>query len=149
MPRLNVWKIKSLRPFLRYALVGGASTAVEWALFWVFVYPLGWNQNPGFITAYILSTFVNLVLGRKYVFHSTMGKNAGGRAFLRESSLIYIVAAISCGLNVLFLNLFTGLFHMDSMLAKVVTTGLVFFFNYLARKLGIYRERKPTENSSS
>lgn len=149
MLRLNLWKEKKLRPFLRYVLVGGVSTAVEWGLFWVFVYPLGWNQNLGFIAAYILSTFVNLMLGRKYAFPSAVEKSGGGRAFLRESSLIYIVAAVSCGLNVLFLNLFTGVFRMDSMLAKVVTTGLVFFFNYLARRLGIYRERRPTENLPS
>jgi putative flippase GtrA len=68
---------------------------------------------------------------------------------VRESSLVYLVAAVGCGLNILFLNIFTGIFHMDSMLAKVVTTAVVFLFNYLARKLGIYRERKPSTKTPS
>jgi putative flippase GtrA len=141
----------NFRQFLSYLMVGGAATAVEWILFWLFVYPLKWNMNFGFILAYIISTFVNLILGRNFAFKPAVEQRNtdGSRAFLRESALVYLVAAVSCGLNVLFLNLFTGTLHMDSMMAKVVTTGLVFFFNYLARKLGIYREWNPLSNPTS
>lgn len=147
MRGLNLFKTKNMNQFMRYLIVGGTATVVEWGLFWVFVYPLKWDQNLGFIVAYILSTFVNLIFGRHFAFKSAVA-NKGLRAFLRESSLVYIVAAVSCILNVLLLNFFTIVFNMDSMLAKVVTTGIVFIFNFLARKLGIYRERKPTEKMS-
>ena len=141
---------KDIRQFFSYLVVGGTSTAVEWGLFFLFVYPLKWDQNLSFLVAYVISTFVNLVFGRNYTFKSAVARQAGDRgALARESSLVYLVAAVSCGLNMLFLNLFTAVFHMDSMLAKVVTTGLVFFFNYLARKLGIYRERGPSPKTPS
>lgn len=141
---------KEIRQFLSYLVVGGTSTAVEWGLFFLFVYLFKWDQNLSFITAYVFSTFINLVFGRNYTFKNAVQQQAGDRkALARESSLVYLVAAVSCGLNVLFLNIFTGLFHMDSMLAKVVTTGIVFFFNYLARKLGIYRENGSSTKSPS
>ena len=141
---------KNIRQFFSYLVVGGTSTAVEWGLFFLFVYLLKWDQNLSFIIAYVISMFVNLVFGRNYTFRDAVTRQAGDRrALARESSLVYLVAAVSCGLNVLFLNFFTGVFHMDSMLAKVVTTGLVFFFNYLARKLGIYREHSPSPKPPS
>ncbi len=37
---------------------------------------------------------------------------------------------------------------MDAMLAKILTTGIMLFGNYLARKLGIYREREKVIDSS-
>lgn len=150
MQKPNHLTKNDMRQFLSYLVVGGTSTAVEWGLFFLFVYLLKWDQNLSFIVAYIISTFINLVFGRNYTFKNAVMQQAGDRrALARESSLVYLVAAVSCGLNVLFLNIFTGIFHMDSMLAKVVTTALVFFFNYLARKLGIYRERKPSTKTPS
>ena len=150
MQKPNHLTRNDMRQFLSYLVVGGTSTAVEWGLFFLFVYLLKWDQNLSFIVAYIISTFINLVFGRNYTFKNAVMQQAGDRkALARESSLVYLVAAVSCGLNVLFLNIFTGIFHMDSMLAKVVTTAIVFFFNYLARKLGIYRERKPSTKTPS
>ena len=150
MQKPNHLTRNDMRQFLSYLVVGGPATAVEWGLFFLFVYLLKWDQNLSFIVAYIISTFINLVFGRNYTFKNAVMQQAGDRkALARESSLVYLVAAVSCGLNVLFLNIFTGIFHMDSMLAKVVTTAIVFFFNYLARKLGIYRERKPSTKTPS
>ena len=58
----------------------------------------------------------------------------------KETGLIYLVSGVGYVLNMLFLNLFTAVFHMDSMLAKIVVTGIMLIFNFLARKLGIYRD---------
>jgi len=143
MVNIKALNKKEIRQFMSYLIVGGAATIVEWALFWVFVYPLKWNQNLGLVVAYIISTFVNMVLGRKLTFKNAEvihKSNSRVLNYLKETSLIYIVAAVGCVLNIIFLNLFTVALHMDAMLSKVLTTGLVLLVNYLARKLGIYRE---------
>lgn len=140
---------ESIKQFLSYLVVGGTATAVEWILFWFFVYPLRWDQNLGFTAAYILSTFVNMILGRKLTFKNASvvhQSDSAVRNFLKETFLIYLVAAVGCVLNILFLNFFTSVFHMNSMLAKVVTTGIMVIANYLARKLGIYRESTPASD---
>lgn len=140
---------KNFSQFMSYIVVGGGATAVEWVLFFVFVYSLKWNQNFAFIIAYVISTFVNMILGRLLTFRNASVVNKSDNPvhnFLKETFLIYLVAAVGCVLNLLFLNLFTDIFHMDSMLAKVVTTGIMFIGNFLARKLGIYREnQKPSD----
>jgi putative flippase GtrA len=55
---------KNLSQFISYIVVGGSATAVEWILFFVFLYRFKWNQNLAFIVAYAISTFVNMILGR-------------------------------------------------------------------------------------
>jgi putative flippase GtrA len=133
---------KNLRQFLSYAVVGGAATIVEWGLFWLFIYPLKWNQNLGFTVAFIFSTLANMMLGRKFTFKNAkiIHQGANGKLnILKETFLIYLVAIIGYAFNILLLNLFTGTFHLNAMVAKMAATGIVFFWNYLARKLGIYR----------
>lgn len=132
---------------MSYLLVGGGATIVEWALFFLFVYLMQWDQNIAFTVAYGISTFVNLILGRLLTFRNSSVVNPSEnpvKNFLKEASLIYLVAAAGCVLNLLFLNLFTIVFRMDSMLAKIVTTGIMLVGNYLARKFGIYRENPGT-----
>lgn len=143
---------KNLSQFMSYIVVGGSATAVEWILFFVFLYRFKWNQNIAFTVAYAISTFVNMVLGRLLTFrHASVVGKSDSRVhnLIKETSLIYLVAVIGCGLNLLFLNLFTGIFHMDSMLAKIVTTGIMTIGNYLARKLGIYRDNRETTDNPS
>jgi putative flippase GtrA len=135
---------KNIRQFLSYLIVGGTATVVEWTLFWYFVYPLKWNQNIALVVAYTISTLMNMLLGRILTFRnaSVVGRSRN-RALnaAKETFLIYLVSAVSCILNLLFLNLFTEVFHMESMFAKILVTGMMLMVNFLARKLGIYREK--------
>ena len=140
---------KDIRQFMSYVVVGGAATLVEWGLFWVFVYLLGWNQNLGLAVAYTISTFVNMLLGRVLTFrHASVIGKTENRALnaAKETALIYLVSGAGFVMNLLLLNLFTAVFRLDSMVAKVLVTGMMLIVNFLARKLGIYRERpKPSE----
>ena len=146
MAQKNPLSAKNIRQFISYVFVGGTATIVEWGLFFLFIYLFHIEQNLGFIIAYIISTFVNMIMGKIFTFkHAEVVRKGNSKTgnMIKETALIYLVAAVGCLLNVLFLNLFTLLFHMNSMLAKIVTTGIIFIGNYLARKLGIYKEKKP------
>ncbi|UOO37867.1 GtrA family protein [Oscillospiraceae bacterium CM] len=134
----------ALRQFLSYTIVGGTATVVEWALFWYFVYPLKWHQNVGLAVAYVISTLVNMLLGRVLTFrHARVVGHSTNRAVnaAKETALIYLVSAVGCVLNILLLDLFTDIFHMRAMPSKVLVTAMMLFVNFFARKLGIYRDR--------
>jgi putative flippase GtrA len=150
MLKISALKNKDIRQFLSYLIVGGTATVVEWGLFWYFVYPLKWNQNAGLAVAYIISTLVNMLLGRVLTFRNASvvhKSDSRMKNALKETSLIYLVGAVGCVLNILFLDLFTDVFHMNAMLAKVLVTGIMVFGNYAARKLGIYREDGKTSSA--
>ncbi len=72
MINIKTFENKNIRQFMSYLIVGGTATIVEWVLFWVFVYPLSWNQNIGLAVAYIISTLVNMLLGKKLTFKNAM-----------------------------------------------------------------------------
>jgi putative flippase GtrA len=144
---------KDIYQFLSYIIVGGTATLVEWGLFFWFVYTLKWNQNVAFSIAYVISTFVNMMMGRLITFrHARVIGNTTSRALnaAKETGLIYLIAGVGYVLNMLLLNFFTAVFHMDSMLAKIVVTGMMLIFNFLARKLGVYRgSYKPMPGTAS
>lgn len=144
---------KDIRQFLSYIVVGGSATIVEWTLFWYFVYPLKWNQNIGLAVAYVISTLVNMLLGRLLTFrHARVVGSGKSRALnaAKETALIYLVSTIGCVLNILFLDLFTDVFRMNAMVSKILVTGMMLLVNYLARKLGIYRDSfKPTPSETA
>jgi len=124
---------------MSYIVVGGTATIVEWVFFWYFVYTLKWDQNIGLIVAYIISTLVNMLMGKMLTF-----RNA---SVVNETTMIYLVSALGCGLNLLFLDTFTYVLHMNSMLAKILVTGMMLFVNFFARKYGIYRESNLNPSS--
>lgn len=140
---------KNIRQFLSYVVVGGVATAVEWVLFWLFTYPLGLNQNLSFTIAFIFSTLANMVLGKKLTFKNAVvvhKSDSKSLNLLKETFLIYLVAVVGYVFNILLLNLFTDVFHLGAMLSKMIATGIVFFWNYFARKLGIYRSPAAEKN---
>lgn len=145
----KVLRGKNIHQFFSYVVVGGVATIVEWVLFWLFTYPLGLNQNVSFTIAFIFSTLANMVLGKKLTFknaavvHQSDNKNLN---LLKETFLIYLVAIVGYIFNILLLNLFTSLIHLNAMAAKMIATGIVFFWNYFARKLGIYRSPEAEKN---
>jgi putative flippase GtrA len=143
MLKIRTISKKDIRQFLSYTVVGGVATLVEWGLFWYFVYLLTWNQNVALVVAYAISTLVNMLLGRILTFrHARVVGSGTSRALnaAKETALIYLVSAAGCVLNLILLNLLTEVFGMDSMVAKVLVTGMMLLVNFLARKLGIYRE---------
>lgn len=149
---IKLFKNGNLRQFLSYVVVGGAATAVEWGFFFFFTYPLNLNQNLSFTIAFIISTAVNMILGKAITFKDSVVINSTGSKKLnlaKETFLIYLVAVIGYFFNLLLLNLFTHSFGINKMISKMIATGIVFFWNYIARKLGIYRskENKPAKNA--
>jgi putative flippase GtrA len=144
----KILKNKNMRQFASYIIVGGVATLVEWGLFWLFFYPLKWNQNLAFTIAFILSTLANMLLGRLLTFKNSKIINQSNNKKLnviKETTLIYLVSIVGYIFNILLLNFFTGVFKINPMISKMLATGIVFFWNYLARKLGIYRDK--SENS--
>ena len=144
-------KNKNVRQFLSYLVVGGAATIVEWTLFWLLTYPVKLNQNLSYTVGFIFSTFVNMWLGRKLTFKNAKVINQSENQklnIIKETTLIYLVGVVGYVFNILLLNLFTEAFHFKAMPAKMLATGIVFFWNYLARKLGIYRDSKTPSDMS-
>lgn len=136
----KILKAENIKQFISYFLVGGMAAIVEWVMFFSFSTLIGFNYILSTVLAFIFSTTANWILGRLLTFrNSSMSQNK-----MKEISLVFIVSAVGLSFNLILMYIFVTLMKMDTpilqLLSKVGATGIVFIWNFLIRKLFIYRE---------
>ena len=82
---------------------------------------------------FIVATLVNYLLSVRFVFVS-------GRRFRRrwEVALVYGISLIGLAVNQAILSAGVELARLDLLQAKLAATGIVFMWNYLARRLFVF-----------
>lgn len=135
----------TVRQFLSYFCVGGASAIVEWIMFILFANVLKINYLLATCLAFVFSTTTNWLLGRSWTFRSS--KRYIGRGIV-EIVLIFLVSGIGLIFNLGLMYLFVSVLRMDTpvlkAISKIISTGIVFIWNFLIRKLVIYRNQSQT-----
>ena len=126
-------KKSNIKDFLLYLVVGLGATVSEWIIFY-FLLKIHFHYALATVLAYLLSTLVNWGMGRALVFRDSK------IPFLRDIISIYTASIMGMLLNLLIMWLTVGCFEMDKMLAKITATAIVFIYNFLVRKVIIYRK---------
>lgn len=131
---------KNLRQFISYFFVGGISAVVEWTCFYILSL-LDLNYLLATCIAFAFSTTTNLILGRKWAFKPD---KSFSRRIGEESFLVFLVSGIGLLFNILLMFIFVDLLRLDTpvlkTVSKILSTGIVFVWNYLIRKYYIYRK---------
>ena len=124
---------KEIKKFLSYFLVGGAAALVEWGTF--ALSNIVFNYNISTIIAFIIATTFNYFLGKKTTFKND-------KQTKKDIIWVFIVSGIGLLLNILFMNILIKVIKISiNMIAKVISTGLVFIWNYISRRLFIYNKK--------
>jgi putative flippase GtrA len=139
-------RLKKLTPllfeFLRYCLVGGASFLIDAAvltLCWEFLLPdLGRYRlyvatAIGFTAGLIFNYFLSLI----FVFRASDNKRTGRSA--AAFAVFALIGAVGLGLTELGMYAGTALLGLHYLLVKILVTGIVLIWNYLGRKLLIFK----------
>lgn len=121
------------RGLARYFLVGGAAACVDVGLFTLFARQLGFAYQPVAAVTFVLATLVNYELSIRFVFQS--GRNFGRRW---EIAMVYAVSAVGLAVNAAILWAGVRQMRLDLLAAKLLATGTVFIWNYLARRLFVF-----------
>lgn len=131
---------KNLMQFISYFFVGGCAAIVEWIMFFVFASLCGFQYLLSTFLAFIFSTTANLILGRIWTFKQSE-RFSNNR--LWETVEIFVVSAIGLLFNLGLMYLFVNVLGLDTdflmTVSKIIATGIVFIWNFLIRKLVIYR----------
>lgn len=120
------------KEFLLYLVVGGIATVSEWVFFFIFD-KCHIHYAIATTIAYVLSTFVNWLAGRILVFKESK------QSFVKEIVSVYVASIIGLLLNLFIMWVAVDLFTCSEMISKVVATVIVFAYNFLIRKLVIYK----------
>ena len=126
-------KKSDIKDFMLYLVVGGIATVTEWIFFFVFN-KCSMHYALATTIAYILSTFVNWLAGRILVFKES------NQTILKEIIGIYVTGVVGLLLNLLIMWVAVDVINMNKMISKIGATGIVFMYNFLVRKLLIYKK---------
>lgn len=123
---------RSIKQLALYLIVGGLAAIVEWVGFYVLSELLGIHYMLSTAAAFIVSTFTNWVFGRLLLFHASWSP-------WKELLQIYLVSSVGLLLNLIIMWVACETLGLKKLIAKVLATGLVFFWNFFIRKFAIYK----------
>ena len=130
----------NIMQFCSYFLVGGISAIVEWVMFYIFASILYIDYMFATVLAFIFSTTANWILGRVLTFKNNQ-KYADER--WKEVLAVFAVSAIGLIFNMIIMYILVTLIGLNTKLlmtfSKIIATGIVFIWNFLIRKLVIYK----------
>ena len=123
---------KEIQDFFKYLVVGGIATISEWIIFF-FLDKMSVYYAIATVIAYMLSTFVNWLMGRILVFKEAK------QPLWKEIASISIVSIGGLLLNLLIMSFTIEQLNLSNMFSKVLATVIVFSYNFLIRKIFIYK----------
>lgn len=124
-----------LKQLFSYFFVGLGATVVEWVIFYLLNSQLQVHYAPATALAFAVSTFSNWLLGRLLTFKESK------LPVLKELLSIYMASIVGLGFNLVLMYVFVDMMAIPEMFAKMMATGIVFFYNFFIRKLVIYRKK--------
>lgn len=124
-----------LLQFCRYGLTAVLSTAMDFLGLYVFTDCLGRHYLIGTVIGYIAGIAVTYLASKLLVFRA----NEARVGTLAEIGGHLVIGLIALGLTELIMWLFTDVMGLHYMLSKVISTVIVFFWNYYGRKYILYK----------
>ena len=129
-----------LGQFLRYLVTGGLAFVVDFGLFALCLYVFDWHYLLANLVGLVAGLVLNYTMSIVWVF--TACERALEKRKVMEFSLFALVGIAGVGINQLLMFLMVGGFDWNEMVSKMVAAVLVLMWNFGARKLMLFRERK-------
>lgn len=124
-----------LAQFMRFALVGGLCTGIQYALLAVGVEWLGLGAVTASTAGYLLSAIVNYLLNRRFTY--------GSNAPHKRLALRFVIVLVSgLALNALFMQLLHGYLQWHYVVAQLLATVGNLLWNFCAHRWWTF-SRKP------
>ena len=115
--------------FFRSTFVGAISTLADMGLLYILTDFAHIHYLISTSLGFILGTIINYILSIFWVFKEKKLKNKTA-----EFIIFSIIGAIGLLLNELFMWLFTDIAGLYYLISKIISTIIVFLFNFLTRK---------------
>ncbi|MDD4969122.1 MAG: GtrA family protein [Paludibacter sp.] len=136
----SLFKGKTNNSFLqlfRYTFVGGLAFLVDFGLLIMLTeyFHIYYLLSAGI--AFVFGLIVNYYLSINWVFNSRVVENK-----LFEFLVFTLIGIVGLGLNELFLWLLTDKLLFYYIFSKAITTFIVYFWNFFARKLLLFNQHK-------
>ncbi len=135
----------TLIQFFRYLFVGGFATVVDWGVSYI-LFRFVFHENYAIAAnsiSFVLGLIVNYVISTFWIF-----KNSKVESRLVEFIAFAAIGLVGLGMTIGITKLFeiwlSSKTSAYQILAKIVSTGAAFFWNFFARKYLLF-SRKESE----
>ena len=122
------------RQFSGFVAVGFVATGVHYALLIGLVEVYGMGAVPAALAGYSAGRIVSYLLNRRHVFRSNKAHEEAVTRFI-------IAVTVGFGLTYLYMLLLVQKASVPYLVAQMVTTGIVLFWNFAAHKLWTFGTR--------
>lgn len=153
---------KNAGEILRFIIVGGIATLIDMFTMGVVMYLMQKSIYTGFLNVFIgaptpstLATIVgtsvgflvglvvNYVLSILFVFNEK-GNSKSAKGFVVFTAL----SVIGLGINILGTFIGFDLLKLNQWLVKIIMILVVLVYNYISKKLVLFKNKKPTESTN-
>jgi len=124
----SIYKSLTKFEFIRYVLVGGTATLIDWILFYIFALKLTFHYQIALIISFSTATLTHYILSKKFTFKCQSKK------ILKQIFLFFMISIISLSISIFIMFIFIDLILISKMLSRVLTTGILLIVNYLIHK---------------
>ena len=121
---------------IRYGFVGGIAFVADYFSLYAFTEYIGIPYLVSAAIAFMIGLTVNYVLSNIIVFTTHRLQNKW-----LEFAIFAIIGVIGLGLNELIMYCASELIGLHYMISKLISTALVFFWNFFARKLTLFYKK--------
>lgn len=122
--------------FFRYLFVGGIATVVDWGVLFALTEVFKLHHLISAVFAFVAGLAANFTLSKLLVFSANEAKAGAWVEFMGYA----LIGIIGLGITELILLLFTDCLSLHYMISKAIATVVVLVWNYLARKLLLYKQ---------
>ena len=130
---------KTLLEFFRYILVGGSAFLIDIAVMFIFKEFIfqGHFLYLAVFLGYMAGLVYNFYFSCKYVFENGFNKIKDKE--IKSFVIFTIIGIIGLGLTELLMRVFVEFAGIYYVVSKVLTGIIVMFWNYIARKIIIFK----------
>jgi putative flippase GtrA len=118
----------------RYLVVGGVSAVADWAIFALMLYGFDLHYIVAGTISFVLATGLNYFLSVRFVFGN------GRRKRNQRIFLLYMVSVIGVAVNLGLLSVGIDILDLHPMLSKMIATGMVLGWNFVARYYFVFQK---------
>jgi len=121
--------------FIRYLIVGGISTLIDWSVFYTGTYILSIHYQISLVIAFFLGCTANYTLNKIFTFKCKSKKIA------KQTSVYGAAAIISLLLSASIMFVLVSALTIDKLVSRIATTFIMVGINYLLNKHIIFNKR--------
>lgn len=122
---------------IRYFVSGGVAFVVDASLLYILTEWLGFHYLLSTVLSYSVGLVITYLFSILWVFDSRSVDNR-----VLEFSVFVSIGVMGLGLTSLLMWLFTSRCGLHYIISKAITTVIVFVWNFVAKKLLLFRRRR-------